>query len=99
MALQYVLVVLWVGLVALLVSAFAVGGPIASILLAFAPMLGIAWSVDLRRSWWAPEVSQVLADPRSRRRYQVRMTVALILALLLLPMIVFVLGGIVVDAP
>ena len=94
MALQYILVVLWVGLVAAVVQAIAVGGPIFAVALAFVPLLGITWLVDPHRSWWAPDVAQVLADSAARRRYQLRMTLALVLAVLLVPMIVFVLGGV-----
>ncbi len=52
---------------------------IAAALLAVAPIVGTVWLVDARRSWWAPEVREWLADPARRRLYRAGMVVIAVL--------------------
>jgi hypothetical protein len=80
---QILAVVLWVVLAAVIVGPheFNVVGLLVTMV---APLLAIGWLVEARRSWWGPEIAELLADTARRRRYQAGMTIfcALVVALL-----------------
>ena len=83
MALQYLAIVGYVG--ALAAIAF-MGADLLFVIVAAAMVtLGMVFFVSPRRSWWAPEVRELLRDPVEARRYRVRMTIALVVVLLAAP--------------
>jgi hypothetical protein len=96
MRLQYVLIALWVGGIAVLAVAGA-----NFLIIAMAGVLsglGIGFVVDPRRSWWSPDIGELMRDPARMKQYRVRMTVALIAILVLVPLIVTIVRSAVVDS-
>ena len=81
MAIQYAILVVWVFAIAV---AFQMGAdPVAVIAAAAISSFVIWFFVNPRRSWWGPGPRSVLGDRVAFRRYQVRMTVAMIVVLLI----------------
>jgi hypothetical protein len=79
MAIQYVVLAVWVAAIVWLqvlrveVRAALAFGVISSVVIWF--------FVDPRRTWWGPGPRSVMADPTAFRQYQGRMNVALVIAL------------------
>lgn len=80
MAVQYLALGGWVFVLAVL---SAIRMDLVAILALIVVSSYVMWFfVDPRRSWWGAGPRSVLADPTALRRYQVRMTVAMVVAIL-----------------
>jgi hypothetical protein len=81
MAIQYAVLVFWV--LAIVVS-IQMGADLVAVIAAIAISSFVIWFlVNPRRSWRGPGPRSVLGDRVAVRRYQVRMTVAMIIVLVL----------------
>lgn len=90
MRIQYVVLVVWaVAIVVALnlgVDLIVVG---AFILIS---SYAIWFLVDPRKSWWGPGLRSALADPAAFRRYQLRMSIAMVVVLLVVTVAMSALG-------
>jgi hypothetical protein len=79
MAIQYAVLVIWVAAIVglVVVHVYVLGVFVFVAVSSFA-----IWQfVNPRRSWWGPGPRSVLADPLAFKRYQIRMNVAMAIAL------------------
>jgi hypothetical protein len=79
MRIQYVAVVVWV--LALNIAVGLGADLIMVVGLVLVSSLAIWFLVNPRRSWWAPGLRTALADPAIVRWYQLRLSVATVVAL------------------
>ena len=81
MAIQYAILVVWV--LAIAVS-FAMDANPLAVIAAMAISSFVIWFfVNPRRPWWGPGPRSVLSDRIAFRRYQTRMTAAMIVVLII----------------
>jgi hypothetical protein len=98
MAIQYVILVVWVVAIAM---SFQLGADLVAVIAAIAISSFVIWFfVNPRRPWWGPGPRSVLADRVAFRRYQIRMTVAMIVVLLIAtPMTAIILKAVGAQSP